>query len=263
MFAQLGSRGVSVLFSSGDSGVGAACLSNDGKNTTEFQPIFPAACPFLTSVGGTYRIDPEQATYFSSGGFSRVFDRPAYQQVAVSEYLTQLGTTNQGYFNPNGRGFPDVAAQASRYSVVDQGVTKRYQGTSCSAPTFAAIIALLNSARLSSNLPPLGFLNPWIYSTGRSGLNDIVLGGSTGCTGNEEFNGPPNGSPSIPYASWNATEGWDPVTGYGTPDFGKLLELSTPGVKNAGGPASLELDATGEPASLDVDATEIDLGLGL
>ena len=50
MFAQLGARGVSVIFSSGDGGVGTACLSNDGKNTTEFQPQFPAACPFVTSV---------------------------------------------------------------------------------------------------------------------------------------------------------------------------------------------------------------------
>jgi tripeptidyl-peptidase-1 len=38
LFAQLGSRGVSVICSSGDSGVGSACISNDGKNTTKFQP---------------------------------------------------------------------------------------------------------------------------------------------------------------------------------------------------------------------------------
>ena len=50
MFAQLGARGVSVLFSSGDTGVGSACQTNDGKNTTRFLPIFPAACPFVTSV---------------------------------------------------------------------------------------------------------------------------------------------------------------------------------------------------------------------
>ena len=53
MFAQLGARGVSVLFSSGDTGVGSACETNDGKNATRFLPIFPAACPFVTSVGGT------------------------------------------------------------------------------------------------------------------------------------------------------------------------------------------------------------------
>jgi tripeptidyl-peptidase-1 len=45
-FAQLGARGVSLLFSSGDSGVGADgdCISNDGKNTSTFLPAFPASC---------------------------------------------------------------------------------------------------------------------------------------------------------------------------------------------------------------------------
>lgn len=96
---------------------------------------------------------------------------------------------------------------------------------SAAAPTFAAIVSLLNSARLSAHRPPLGFLNPWIYSVGYKGLNDIVNGGSRGCTGRDLYSGLP--APFVPYASWNATPGWDPVTGYGTPDFQKLLELSS------------------------------------
>jgi len=50
MFGELGMRGVSVLFSSGDTGVGSACQTNDGKNTTRFNPVFPGACPYVTSV---------------------------------------------------------------------------------------------------------------------------------------------------------------------------------------------------------------------
>jgi tripeptidyl-peptidase I len=48
-FAQLGARGVSIIFSSGDAGVGpdGACFSNDGKNKTEFIPAFPAGCPYV------------------------------------------------------------------------------------------------------------------------------------------------------------------------------------------------------------------------
>ena len=46
-----GARGVSLLFSSGDGGVGDGnpdpltqeCFTNDGKNTTEFLPIFPGS----------------------------------------------------------------------------------------------------------------------------------------------------------------------------------------------------------------------------
>jgi tripeptidyl-peptidase I len=51
MFAQLGAMGISVLFASGDGGVGGnskantvTCLSNDGTNRTEFLPIFPSSC---------------------------------------------------------------------------------------------------------------------------------------------------------------------------------------------------------------------------
>lgn len=208
MFGQLGARGVSVLFASGDTGVGSACQTNDGRNTTRFLPIFPASCPYVTAVGGTYRI-PERAIYFSSGGFSDRFPRPSYQDAAVKAYLDQLGSRWEGLYNPKGRGFPDVAAQASRFHVVDNGFDKLVSGTSASAPVFAAIVGLLNAARLQEGKPTLGFLNPWIYSVGYKGLNDITLGGSTGCTGISQYSGLP--TPVVPFASWNATVGWDPV----------------------------------------------------
>lgn len=55
-FAQLGARGVSVIFASGDGGVsgtkpGGACISNT-NNRTAFIPHFPASCPYVTTVGG-------------------------------------------------------------------------------------------------------------------------------------------------------------------------------------------------------------------
>ncbi|EON68558.1 hypothetical protein W97_07816 [Coniosporium apollinis CBS 100218] len=78
MAGQLGLRGVSVIFASGDSGVGSACRTNDGTNATRFMPVFPASCPYVTSVGGTYGVEPERAIAFSSGGFSDLFPRPAY-----------------------------------------------------------------------------------------------------------------------------------------------------------------------------------------
>lgn len=227
LFAQLGSRGVSVIFSSGDMGVGDACLSNDGKNTTKFQPQFPAACPFVTSVGSTRYLN-ETATAFSSGGFSDYWKRPSYQDDVIKAYFHKLGQVNKPYFNRHGRGFPDVAAQGFGFRVYDHGGLHGYQGTSASAPAFAGIVALLNDARLRSNKPVLGFLNPLLYAN-PGALNDIVLGGSKGCDGHGRFNGPLNGSPVIPYASWNATTGWDPVTGLGTPNFPKLLGAAVPG----------------------------------
>jgi tripeptidyl-peptidase-1 len=93
-------------------------------------------------------------------------------------------------------------------------VDRLLSGTSASTPAFAAIIALLNGDRISNGLPVFGFLNPWIYSKGRTGLTDIVLGKGAGC-------------PQIPGSGFPAAVGWDPVTGLGTPDFKKLRLAST------------------------------------
>ncbi|BAE64770.1 tripeptidyl aminopeptidase [Aspergillus flavus] len=226
LIAQLGSRGVSVLFSSGDSGVGEGCMTNDGTNRTHFPPQFPAACPWVTSVGATFKTTPERGTYFSSGGFSDYWPRPEWQDEAVSSYLETIGDTFKGLYNSSGRAFPDVAAQGMNFAVYDKGTLGEFDGTSASAPAFSAVIALLNDARLRAGKPTLGFLNPWLYKTGRQGLQDITLGASIGCTGRARFGGAPDGGPVVPYASWNATQGWDPVTGLGTPDFAELKKLA-------------------------------------
>lgn len=229
LIGQLGTRGVSVLFSSGDTGVGSGCLSNDGKNTTKFIPIFPASCPYVTAVGGTVRVDPEEAIYFSSGGFSDLFPRPSYQDMAVKAYFANhLGATWSGLYNASGRGFPDVAAQGQYFRVIDHGRQISVGGTSASAPVFASVIAMINNYRKATGKSNLGFLNPWIYSQAYMGLNDVVNGGSTGCNGRSIYSGLEG--PVVEGASWNATTGWDPVTGWGTPDFQKLLMISETGV---------------------------------
>ncbi len=89
-------------------------MSNDGKNTTHFQPQFPASCPWVTSVGGTEQVQPEIATWLSGGGFSDIFARPNYQAKQVAAYLnTTVGQKRfKGLYNRTGRGIPDVAAQA-------------------------------------------------------------------------------------------------------------------------------------------------------
>ncbi|KAI5860193.1 subtilisin-like protein [Durotheca rogersii] len=230
MFGQLGARGVSVVFSSGDTGPGNTCQTTDGRNATRLLPIFPAACPYVTTVGGTVGVAPERAVAFSSGGFSDVFARPRYQESAVAAYLNRIGGTFRGLYNPDGRGFPDVAAQGQNFNIVTQGYVVMVGGTSASAPTFAALVSLLNNARLKAGGRPLGFLNPWLYAdAAHGGLTDIVVGGSTGCTGTDRYSGLP--ARHVPGAGWNATEGWDPVTGLGTPLFDKLLAKAAPGVK--------------------------------
>ncbi|KIM60332.1 hypothetical protein SCLCIDRAFT_26677 [Scleroderma citrinum Foug A] len=211
----LGARGVSIVFASGDFGVGNSgsdpatqkCLSNDGHNKTRFMPSFPASCPYVTAVGGARHI-PEVASSFSGGGFSNYFDRPLYQYNAVDKYLELLGNnTYEDLFSRGGRVIALnlwISLKLTCRSLTGIG------GTSTSTPAFAAIVSMLNDARINAGKSSLGFLNPWLYSTGFKAMNDITEGNNPGC-GTQGF---------------HAAEGWDAVTGFGTPDFKKLKELA-------------------------------------
>lgn len=113
-------------------------------------------------------------------------------------------------------------------SVVD-GEPQFAGGTSAATPVVAAVLTLLNDARFRAGQPAIGFANPLLYSIGSQGINDITSGAAVGCEG--PFPNPLTGeniptAPLIPYATWNATQGWDPVTGLGTPNFGKMRELA-------------------------------------
>ncbi|KAF7290878.1 Peptidase S53 domain-containing protein [Mycena chlorophos] len=235
-FAQLGARGTSLTFSSGgmllfcvdfsvvmsiQTVVSATAIPTQQlKNalpTTERIALdssrarFPSSCPFTTSVGGTF-LFPETAVPFSGGGFSNYFARPSYQKAAVQKFLDGLAPgTYAGLFNTTGRAFPDVSAQSVNFTVWVGGEEFLIGGTSASAPAFAGFIALLNDARISKGQKPLGFLNPLIYGLDGKGFFDITTGNNPGC-GTEGF---------------NATVGWDAVTGLGTPNFGELVKLVT------------------------------------
>lgn len=231
LFAQLGARGTSVIFSSGDAGAGWSCLSNDGKKTTKFMPTFPGACPFVTSVGGTEFVAPEQAIFFSSGGFSETWDAPDYQQNALKSYFNNNKKSWgpwKDLFVKSGRGFPDVALQASNYRVVLAGKPHLIGGTSASAPAFAGLVGMLNDNRIAHGKKPLGFLNPWLYSDAvAKTFTDITRGRSTGCDGTRFGTTPIEGNPAIvPGAGWDAVVGWDPVTGLGSPNFDALRMAS-------------------------------------
>ncbi|KAH9056342.1 subtilisin-like protein [Lactarius vividus] len=212
LFARLGIRGVSVLFSSGNDGVGRGnCLSQDssGNSRVQFLPTFPSTCPWVTSVGGTTGYNPEVAASFSGGGFSVYFPRPAYQKNAVPSFLQNLGDQYNGFYNPAGRGVPDIALQAIDFRIILNTRAQETHGTSCSTPTAAGIISLLNDYRISNGRAPLGFLNVLLYGRCLEGLNDITSGSNPGCNTN----------------GFSAVPGWDPVTGLGSLDFERLIAL--------------------------------------
>jgi tripeptidyl-peptidase-1 len=230
---KLGLAGITFLYSSGDNGVagnGGVCCTeakcagstfNDGTTGT-FNPAFPGTCPYITSVGATQvkantsvsDPQPEEAcetVIHSGGGFSNVFAMPDYQNAQVSAYFNAHNppyTATQYNNSQTVRGYPDVSANGANYVVAVDGSITLVFGTSASAPTFGSIITLINEERVKAGNPPVGFINPAIYAN-PGAFNDIVSGGNPGC-----------GTPGF-----SAVEGWDPVTGLGTPNYEKLLQV--------------------------------------
>jgi subtilase family serine protease len=120
------------------------------------------------------------------------------------------------------RGVPDVAADGSGttgmalafsapgggYELIGAG------GTSAAAPFWAGLIALADQEAGH----PLGFVNPAIYRIARGpqyhkAFHDITTGNNT-----VVLNG-------VTITGYQAGPGWDPVTGWGTPDAQVLIPL--------------------------------------
>ncbi|KAJ7473640.1 subtilisin-like protein [Mycena galericulata] len=204
-YMALGARGISVLFASGDGGVRGSQDNSSIPGFCEsnvFIPVFPASCPYVTAVGATQGFKPEVATNLTGGGFSDLFPRPWYQAQAVDSFLKTIPQDFAGMFNKSGRGYPDVAVQGWGLDMVFEDITFTDGGTSFSTPIFASIIALIT--------PVLGFLNPWIYANSKA-FTDITEGHNSG------FSYPASS------VAFDATEGWDALTGIGSPVFDKLL----------------------------------------
>ncbi|KAH9054076.1 subtilisin-like protein [Lactarius deliciosus] len=184
LFAQLGARGVSVLFPTGDDGVGKNCEDESG--------IVPISLP----LAELHPTTPRSRLPSLEAAFRTYFPRPAYQDVAVSAFLERQGTQYAGLYNPGGRGIPDIAAQALKFSFFLKNVGVAVDGTSCSTPV---------CPRLDSSI---------------SGYTATGLRASTTSHLALTLAAVPSGFSAVP--------GWDPVTGLGTPDFQKLQNIFVP-----------------------------------
>mgnify|MGYP006094092985 CR=1 FL=1 len=232
-FMKAGLRGISILVASGDDGAGCS------NNTKSFVVEWPSSSPYITAVGAT-TIPPssseeerssavESTASLSGGGFSSIYDeRPSWQTAAVESYLNELKKDQSkappaSYYSTKGRAVPDVSVMGTLFSIIVSQTPSVVSGTSASTPTWAGIISLLNDARFHNNMPPMGFLNPWLYNNSQA-FRDITTGTST-----------PGGMVSstcgAAQSGWPATTGYDLGTGLGVPDFGKLRAAAVNGTQ--------------------------------
>jgi hypothetical protein len=205
-FKDAATRGVTVLSAAGDSGV------IDGINDGQAHVDFPASSPWVLACGGTRltasaeRITSEvvwndgRTGGATGGGVSDIFPLPQWQMRA---------NVPAGRNGNAGRGIPDVAANASPksgYRIHVGGRPTIIGGTAAVTPFWAGLIALINQA-VGLNV---GFINPLLYSTlGPAGILRPITEGNNGI---DDIKG------------YSAGPGWNPVTGWGSPDGNKLLE---------------------------------------
>jgi subtilase family serine protease len=219
---------VTVVAASGDKG--AASDLHFGSATPVKEVSLPASDPLVLAVGGTSLAvgratgayiretawntlpalpSPGDGSSASGGGFSHLFARPGYQ-----DSIPGAGAT---------RGVPDIAGDAAfntGMAVVDgngsagQAIVRPATGTSAAAPFWAGLVALADQLAHRH----LGFINPAIYRIARgpdyhAAFHDITTGDNT-------FVFPPT-----TISGYRAGPGWDPVTGWGTPDAAVLVPL--------------------------------------
>lgn len=216
-FQQLAAVGVSVFLISQDEG------SDAGVQDGNTHVVYPGSDPWATCCGGTVigNVKAGPPVSFdewvwsnaglsnpvggfagaSGGGASATFPTPPYQSAAG---LTSI-TDSAGDVSSN-RFVPDVAGMVSMSGFYINGnLYPDFTGTSCVAPLYAGLFAVLRSALGTA----FGFLNPLLYQL-PSAFNDITHG-----------NNDSNDGSNAPY--YTAGAGWDACTGWGSIDGAKML----------------------------------------
>jgi uncharacterized protein (TIGR03437 family) len=239
MAQQANAQGMTWFASSGDSG--AADCDDSGAAIAQNGPAVdsPASIPEITAMGGT-EFNEQGGAYWSAsgaaqgyipekvwndtpfdgglsaggGGASIFFSRPSWQSAP--------GVPNDG-----ARHVPDISLSSSAdhdpYSVIVNGSTNYFGGTSAATPTMAGIAALLNQYLVNTGAqtkPGLGNINPRLYRLAQTNagvfhdvnIGDIVVPCAPGVPGCN------NGS----YGSI-AGGGYDEATGLGSVNATELV----------------------------------------
>lgn len=210
---------VTIFGSSGDSGAtDYVSFVNGQLGPLSPSPTtsFPDDSPWVTAVGGT-TLTRKSGVYHevvwnnggaSGGGVSKFFSAPTFQQ-SLPQSAQQI---LQGK-----RGVPDVAAAAdpnTGLAIYIAGQWTLAGGTSAAAPLWAGVMAVANQVAGK----PLGYINPSLYkiaasSQYSSAFRDITQGDNS------------YSDKGVTVQGYQATTGWDPATGLGSPNAANLIPL--------------------------------------
>jgi subtilase family serine protease len=250
LLQEAASQGQTFFSSSGDRGAEGCAPEWNNNLTTQSVPAGaapaadlgvddPASQPYATGVGGTdlnaLGPPPSETAWeqlywgASGGGISTIWQMPYWQMYSGVPGVLNSFSSSSPCGAASGqycREVPDVSADGSTqtgYVTYYQGAWAGFGGTSTSAPDWAALAALADSAVMgdSSDVPdcstgtagsPLGFLDPLLYEIDAGGahadaFNDVTSGENSGY-----FDGD-----GVPYGAYPVTSGYDMVTGLGTP----------------------------------------------
>lgn len=244
IFADATRKNITLFASAGD--FGSAQISCDGTQFVQAVSS-PASDQLVTAVGGTelhatgycltqLGCDPAQnpvaGTYNSEvvwnessiggeatgGGFSVVFDEPAFQKSTIKG--KQRGLADISY---NAAVFHGVLTFIDIPGVTPSGGGfSLFGGTSAGSPQWAAIMAIIDQQAGHS----LGYINRALYQIGHSPAHSFFFHDVT--SGNNSFAG---------VAGFSAAPGWDPPTGFGTPNIqsivSQLNQFVSPGDGNS------------------------------
>ena len=122
------------------------------------------------------------------------------------------------------RGYPDVSLFAHNYKVMQNGKFVETDGTSASTPVMAAFVSLVNAERLKRGMSTMGWINPFLYQYASEFAFDITSGYNK-CTALFITTSGVVTSTCCK-EGFNATKGWDPVTGLGSVNYEKFLSAA-------------------------------------
>lgn len=214
--------GITVCCASGDAGASGRVDPESHLPVPDAEGalhcIYPASSPHVLACGGTELIKTgetlREIAWNNTAAKGRATGGGVSKQFPVPEWQKGLEICSKNRGAGPGRIVPDVAAVAAvtAWMFFDRGGTKDPEGgTSAVAPFYAALVAVANQSRRAAGKARLGFVNDRIYQLAKTGavFTDISEGDNAVA---------PDG------LGYEAREGFDACTGWGTPKVAALLD---------------------------------------